>query len=260
MPSIGIAQLQPLVDSCPDLLDLDESPVKTRTVVGPVPPPRRYVWSSRLTSEAGVEDAVELFAVRCTYAASDGGDDGYMEHAVRVSDDGVSVIPVLLNCKVSYEEVPPSSLVEDTFDPLLLDASWRLSHVSLPWLVSYRAGKFALWEKRLLEPTCRAELRRMLSIGPVSSIYDHHMFPSDLEDKEKFEVVDEKTGKTVILPRPVAALRIWNVEGGQYSEVTARLDGAPDDMDAYWTSMKEKIRNTHGDEEFEALMKEATES
>lgn len=122
---------------------------------------------------------------------------------------GDAATPLLLEFKVSYEEMPPAHLVEYTFDEGAAEQSWRLAHVSLPYLLSYRAGKFADWEKRMLEPSCKAEFRRMFAIGPVFTVYDHHMFPSDAVDASQYEVLDESTGKMVVLPRPVAALRVW---------------------------------------------------
>ena len=54
------------------------------------------------------------------------------------------------------------------------------------------------------------------------------MFPSpDDEMEASFTVVDEKTGRKLILPRPVSALRIWNSEKQAYDEVDANLDGSP---------------------------------
>lgn len=128
-------------------------------------------------------------------------------------------------------------------------AEWRLSMVCLEYLLAFRAGKFADWEKRLLQPTCKAEFRRMMGIGPVYNVFDHHMFPSPEDEKDAFEVTDDH-GKKVILPRPVAALRIWSTEKQQYEEVDPTLDGAPApaERDAYWTNMCEKLKETFPEE------------
>ena len=67
----------------------------------------------------------------------------------------------------------------------------------------------------------------MFAIGPVYTVYDHYMFPSTEDEKAEFEVTDEN-GKKVILPRPVAALRIWSTEKQIYETVDPTLDGVPE--------------------------------
>jgi len=231
------------------LNDEDESPVtSSKEVVGEVSADRRQVWSSRLTTEHAdtLLPTDALVAVRCA------GGRGPLEHAVRIRD-GKDAAPLLIECKVSYEELPPAHLVEYRFaDDAAKSgggAEWRLSMVCLEYLLAFRAGKFADWEKRLLQPTCKAEFRRMMGIGPVYNVFDHHMFPSPGDEKDSFEVADDH-GKKVILPRPVAALRIWSTEKQQYEEVDPTLDGAPApaERDVYWATMCEKLQDTFPEE------------
>jgi len=226
-----------LVESV-DLLDEDEQPCTTKEVIGEVSAERRQVWSSRLSTD-DLTDTDDLFAVRCT------GGRGPLEHAVRVRSGAAT--PLMMECKVSYEELPPSALVEYKFPDG--DGEWRLSMVCLEYLLAFRAGKFADWEKRLLQPTCLAELRRMVAIGPVYNVFDHHMFPSPEEEKSKFEVTDDN-GKKVILPRPVSALRIWSMEKQAYKDVDPTLAGTPSEAerDAYWAGLIEKLKENFPEE------------
>eukprot|EP00562_Extubocellulus_spinifer_P021836 CAMPEP_0178610962 /NCGR_PEP_ID=MMETSP0698-20121128/366_1 /TAXON_ID=265572 /ORGANISM="Extubocellulus spinifer, Strain CCMP396" /LENGTH=251 /DNA_ID=CAMNT_0020249577 /DNA_START=14 /DNA_END=769 /DNA_ORIENTATION=+ len=236
-----------LIDSI-DLLDEDEQPVTTKAVIGDVSAERREVWSTRLASPDDLVPTDGLVAVKCT------GGRGPLEHAVRIRDG--SATPLLLECKVSYEELPPAALVEYQFaDGGGDDGKWHLSMVCLEYLLAFRAGKFADWEKRLLQPTCKAEFRRMVAIGPVYNVFDHHMFPSAEEDKSRFEVTDDN-GRKVILPRPVAALRIWDVEKQAYEDVDPTLDGAPavgPERETYWANMIEKLKENFPEETEECL-------
>jgi len=219
-----------------ELLDEDEQPVSSRELIGEVPPARRQVWSSRI-GEDELNSADVVLAVRCE------GGRGPLEHAVRVRSGVAS--PLMLECKVSYEEMPPSSLVEYRFNDG--DGKWRLSMVCLEYLLAFRAGKFKDWEKRLLQPTCKAEFRRMFAIGPVYTVYDHHMFPSPDGEKARFEVTDDN-GKKVILPRPVSELRIWSTEKQAYEQVDPTLDGAPDDRGVYWQQLVARLKENFSEE------------
>ena len=188
-------------------------PASSRTVIGPLAPDdeRRAVYADRWPESAGAE----LIAVRCETA-----DGEALEHVV-CARAGAPPSALMGECKVSYDELPPTALVEFRFDGASRGAAptpWRLSHVSLPMLESYRKGKFAEWEKRMLQPTCKAELRRMFAVGPVFSVYDHHMFPSDDSEMAAFEVTND-AGKKVTLPRPVHALRCWSTEAQRCASV-----------------------------------------
>uniref|UniRef100_A0A7S4IPM5 Uncharacterized protein n=1 Tax=Odontella aurita TaxID=265563 RepID=A0A7S4IPM5_9STRA len=228
-----MASTETLVKSV-DLLDEDEQPVSSREIIGEVSADRLEVWSSRI---ADVKEEDQIIAVRCS------GGRGPLEHAVRVR--GGVAAPLMLECKVSYEEMPPSSLVEYKFSDG--DGQWRLSMVCLEYLLAFRAGKFKDWEKRMLQPTCKAEFRRMFGIGPVYTVYDHHMFPSSEEEKARFEVTDDN-GKKVILPRPVSALRIWSTEKQCFEDVDPTLDGAPQNRDSYWEELVARLEKNFPEE------------
>lgn len=230
-----MASTETLVKSV-DLLDIDEQPVSSREIIGEVSAERREVWSSRLSGE-DLKESDALVAVRCS------GGQGPLEHAVRVRGGVAS--PLMLECKVSYEVMPPSSLVEYKFADG--DGKWRLSMVCLEYLLAFRAGKFKDWEKRMLQPTCMAEFRRMFAIGPVYTVYDYHMFPSPEEEKGRFEVTDER-GKKVILPRPVSSLRIWSTEKQSFEDVDPTLDGAPQDRESYWEQLIARLKENFPEE------------
>lgn len=220
------------------LLDQDEEPCTEKHILGDVQKDRRSVWMSRI-AEDDLKDNDRVMAVKCT------GGRGVLEHAVRIRNNAAKAL--MLECKVSFEELPPSALVEYQFKD---SDEWRLSMVCLDYLLAFRAGKFKDWEQRLLQPTCLAELRRMVSIGAVFQVYDHHMFPSPENEKAQFEVKDENSGKTVVLPRPVSALRIWNVDKQAYDEVDPTLEGAPPvaERDAYWKGLLQKLAQNFPDE------------
>lgn len=230
-----MASTETLVKSV-DLLDEDEQPVSSREIIGAVSVERREVWSSRV-GEDDLKATDDVVAVRCS------GGRGPIEHAVRIRGGVAS--PLMLECKVSYEEMPPSSLVEYKFSDG--DGKWRLSMVCLEYLLAFRAGKFKDWEKRMLQPTCKAEFRRMFAIGPVYTVYDHHMFPSPENEKGRFEVTDDN-GKKVILPRPVSALRIWSTEKQSFEDVDPTLDGAPQDRDSYWEELISRLKENFPEE------------
>jgi len=145
-------------------------------------------------------------------------------------------------------------------------------------VVSFRGGKFGQWEKgmknvrppsfklgiycvlkscsiaafdsAILQPDCKAAFRRMWQVGPVFRLYDKDMFPTPAADKDKYEVLDDKTGKTVHIPHPVSGIRIWNSETDSYDEVSPVLDGSPEDPAAYWEKLGNELKEQWGDEEF----------
>lgn len=121
-------------------------------------------------------------------------------------------------------------------------------------LTEFRRGKFKQWEDNMKHATCKAAFKRMWQVGPVFKVYDKNMFAHSDADREKYEVVDEKTGKTVDIPHPVAALRIWNAEKGSYDEVESVLDGSPADPAAYWAELKLELETIYSKEEFDDMI------
>ena len=114
---------------------------------------------------------------------------------------------------------------------------------------------FLLLCRVVSQPDCKAAFRRMWQIGPVFRVYDKLMFPTPEADKAKFEVVDEKTGKTVDIPHPVSSLRIWNPETQQYDDVSPILDGSPEDPASYWKGLEKELLEQWGEEEFADMTK-----
>ena len=102
----------------------------------------------------------------------------------------------------------------------------------------------------LNNPDCEAQFRRMLQCGIVINMYDKGMFPTPDALKEKYQVVDDKNGKTIDLPHPVAALRVWNAEKQAYDDVSPHLDGAPtaEEKDAAWAKILDDFRESRGHE------------
>jgi len=105
------------------------------------------------------------------------------------------------------------------------------------------------------KPDCKASFRRLLRIGVINRMFDHVAFPSPDHEKADWEVKDEK-GKTVIIPRTIQGLRIWNVAKRAYDPVSPLLPGAPNDNDKeeYWKEMMVKFREQYGDEEIDELL------
>ena len=245
-PRVAASKMaMPEVLNSVELLDQDGTPVASREVLGPLPADseRRAIYAARFP-EVGAEDT--LVALRCE------GGSGTLEHIVRLR--GEEATALMGECKVSYEDLPPTALVEYRFSTDDAKPDWRLSHVSLPMLISYRKGKFNDWEKRFLEPTCKAELRRMYAVGPVYSVYDHHMFPSDPAAMARFEFTNDE-GRKVTLPRPVHALRVWSSAAQAYEPVEAALEGAPAaaEQPAYWARLNERLAEVLGADEYAAL-------
>mmetsp|Transcript_25952 Transcript_25952/g.36569 ORF Transcript_25952/g.36569 Transcript_25952/m.36569 type:complete len:260 (+) Transcript_25952:120-899(+) len=239
-----------------ELLDQEEAPVSSREIIGVVSLERLAIWATREDVASVIDPQNDtIIAVKCV--GSDGETE--LEHAVKISNNDTHAEAIMIECKVSYEEMSPSALVEYKYqDDATVQDQWRLSLVSLPYLLSFRAGKFKMWEQRMVQPTCKAEFRRMFAIGPVYQIFDHIMFPSPPEERSQFDVIDDASGKKIILPRPVSALRIWNTTTQSYDVVDSTLDGTPTtdaERELYWTNLVTKLKETFG-EEIEDIMKQ----
>lgn len=155
---------------------------------------------------------------------------------------------VMATCQITYEDMTPSECCEYAFgeDP----NSWALAQLSRDALESYRGMKFEAWKSMLMNPTCEAQFRRMLQIGIVSRLYDAHVFPTPEAHKSLYNVSDEKTGKNIQLPHPVAALRVWNAAEQKYDSIDPQLQGAPTEAGKaeYWTSLMLELKQKLGDE------------
>lgn len=133
------------------------------------------------------------------------------------------------------------------------DDTWRVCRGDAQSLISYREFKFGEYEKEIktIPPPCMAGLARMLHQGPVTKLYENQpvgrqIFPMSQEELVAFQHT-RPDGKVVILPRPLAALRVFSPETGQYKELDLTLDGAPQDEEKWWDDLVCFLKsNLHG--------------
>jgi len=155
---------------------------------------------------------------------------------------------VMGSCSITYEDMTPSECCEYSFaeDP----STWASAQLSRDALESYRSMKFEAWKGMLTAPTCEAQFRRMLQIGIVTRLFDGHVFPTPESQKSLFQVIDEKSGKTIELPHPVAGLRVWNAASQCYDSIDPHLQGAPQEAekDAFWARLIQDLKVQLGDE------------
>lgn len=193
----------------------------------------------------GVQDSDVLFSA---FAEDD------WEHIVRF--DGEQLHEVMTECKIMFEPLPPTAMVEYQFE----DKVWRLSKIGVDACNHYRQSKFGMWEGMITKPVCEASLRRMYEIGLITTLFDHLAFPNPPEMESQYVAKNEETGKDVIIPHPVLALRTWkradDNRGGSYVEVQSRLDScpAPEEEAAYWQKTVDYLK-LHFPEEMERIVK-----
>merc|ERR1719336_3157269 len=130
-----------------------------------------------------------------------------------MTGDDVEVVE--LEDKITMEDMSPSALVEYTFGGD--DKKWMLAPMSLVSLEGYRKMKFANWKNMIEHPVCEAAFKRLLNIGLITNMFDNVAFPSP-EEEEKDWIVQDEHGKDHQIPRPVKALRVWNVKERCYKE------------------------------------------
>lgn len=174
------------------------------------------------------------------------------EKIVHFDEQETNMEDLKLECQVSLEEYSPSQLIEYTFNE---NGPWYLSPMSLPSLEQYRKTKFENWKHMIEHPDCEAAFKRLLNIGLINRMFDFHAFPSPDNEKHLYEVKDEN-GKTVMIPRPVKALRIWNPAKKKYDDVDCHLEGAPKDNEVqqYWENMLNQFRLERGNEYIDKLL------
>jgi hypothetical protein len=163
---------------------------------------------------------------------------------------------VMGSCAITYEDLSPSECIEYSFaeDP----STWALAQISLEALENYRGQKFEHWKSMLTSPTCEAQFRRMLQIGIVARLYDSHVFPTPESQKSLYQVTDEKTGKLIELPHPVAGLRVWDASKSSYQSLDPQLTGAPSEAEksTYWTNLIQELKVKLGDEYVSSFVKQ----
>merc|ERR1711879_364809 len=184
--------------------------------------------------------------------------DGRMVVAIIAKDNAGDLIELVAagtnalkllkcSCQITMEDLSPSECVEYAFAEA--PCQWRLAQLSRGALESYRSMKFEAWKKMLLEPTCEAQFRRMLQIGPVTRLYDPQIFPTPDSLRSSYQVTDEKNGRQIQLPHPVANLRLWNASKRSYDKIDPQLEGAPSEAEknAWWAKTIQDLKEKHGD-------------
>mmetsp|Transcript_28526 Transcript_28526/g.39718 ORF Transcript_28526/g.39718 Transcript_28526/m.39718 type:complete len:325 (-) Transcript_28526:131-1105(-) len=173
------------------------------------------------------------------------------------SVDGYSARAHITDCKISYEEVSATQLVEYQFEET---DEWFLGVTTRDSLESFRKTKFDAWKTQLLTTTCRATLRSLLGLGPITRLYDRFALPTPEAQAAHFETRDEN-GKKVYIPHCVKAIRVWNAGTRKYDATEAHLDGAPErkeEIESLWQSMLAQLRQAHGKKLIDELLEEGT--
>ncbi len=237
--------------------DWDDNELKAQSI--------RFLEEDRLqrygAKSESVRTAKHVLAVECVPDEdsdddSDGDDDDaeseVSECIVAIDGEGKGSV-VQMDDKIMMEEVSPSSLIEYTFDTA--NAQWMVAPMGLMSLEGYRRSKFANWKKMIEHPVCEAAFKRLLNVGIITNMFDHVAFPSP-EHEEKEWIVKDEHDRDVVIPRPVQALRVWNVKKRAYEAVRAHLDGAPkaEEAAAYWEAMVAKFKEERGEEYIDGLL------
>jgi hypothetical protein len=221
--------------------------------------------AARYAKAAGRTVGAESCMISIAAELSDGAVIDYVA-VVRTDATGQPLTPaavqedafLMATCKISYDDLSPTQLIEYCFPDEPPFPTWHMAGISLESFSMFSGSKFKLWEKQLKEPSCEAAFRRLLQAGPVFRVYDPAMFPTPPELESRYRVVDEKTGKLVPLPHPIAKCRVWNAKDQKYDDVDASLDGAPKsegEATVYWSNLLTELRSLHGAEYIDSLLK-----
>eukprot|EP00929_Paragymnodinium_shiwhaense_P101555 TRINITY_DN6471_c0_g1_i1.p1 TRINITY_DN6471_c0_g1~~TRINITY_DN6471_c0_g1_i1.p1 ORF type:complete len:245 (-),score=48.74 TRINITY_DN6471_c0_g1_i1:347-1081(-) len=200
------------------------------------------------TSFPQCAEGVEVVAIVATSAS------GVTQELTAIAKGDAKPELVTGSCSITMEDLLPSDCVEYAFGEA--PGQWRMSQLSRDALETYRSMKFDAWKKMLLEPTCEAQFRRMLQIGLVTRLYDPHVFPTPDDLKSSYQVTDERNGKLITLPHPVAELRVWDASKQAYENIESLLTGAPNDAEkeSWWTSFLNDLKKSNGEEYIAALL------
>lgn len=151
-----------------------------------------------------------------------------------------------------YDDLPATQIIEYKFAE---DGRWLLSCISQSSLEMYRASKFKAWRELLLDGggKCVVTFRRMLKTGLVTQMYDTMAFPSPAEEASDWKTKDAN-GKTIDVPRPVYAIRVWDAAEKKHSALGTKLDGAPEpaEEEGYWQKLLVEVKEKIGAEEVES--------
>jgi len=166
------------------------------------------------------------------------------EHMVIRHEDGL--LEVKMECAIMMEPLPPFQIIQYQFE----DSVWRLSKIGAMACENYRKGKFKHWEEMIKKPVCEASLRRMVEIGLITTLFDHLAFPNPPETEGDYETINDETGKKVLIPHPIQALRVWDSAKREYKSQNGRLEGAPEpsEEEGYWTVLLTDLREKFPEE------------
>eukprot|EP00397_Hematodinium_sp_SG-2012_P052591 GEMP01062254.1.p1 GENE.GEMP01062254.1~~GEMP01062254.1.p1 ORF type:complete len:227 (+),score=45.72 GEMP01062254.1:36-716(+) len=172
-----------------------------------------------------------------------------------VTQDGSEYEVLVSSCSITYEDMSAASFVEYKFAE---ESIFRMAKVSVAALESYRLVKFKQWLDMLHNPTCEAQLRRMLQIGVVTRLFDKQLFPTPEEFVNQYRIRDEHTGKMIDVPHMVEQMRVWNSEKQQYEQLECHLDGAPPDSERekWWSEKIAELKKMKGADYIESMHKD----
>ena len=191
----------------------------------------------RMTAVPDVARWAEKYAgmAESTLLENVNSSDSIYEVLVREADDSKTLLHVVAgseirvltgDCQITFDEVPLAAFVEYRFSEDS-EETWRVASVTEDALRELKKTMFASWEEQIRRPSCEAAFRRLLQAGPISKVFDKHLFPTPDALKSKYQVVHETSGKLIDLPHPVDKLRVFDPESDAYREIDGTLDGAP---------------------------------
>ena len=176
--------------------------------------------------------------------------------AVAVSDSDFSVPTT--ECAIMMNDIAPTQLIEYRF-PEDATGSFRLGTVSRESYEMTLAQKFDAWKKMFVGGDCEAALRRMIRNGLPATVFCNGMFPTPDAYRATYAVTDEKTGKEVLLPHPIAEARVWDASSQAYAKLSVAMVGVPTDeaaRKALWESLLTEVRGRFGDDVVDNILKE----
>jgi len=173
------------------------------------------------------------------------------EHILLIKNN--SIVSIQRCDGILMEEFPITKMVEYRFSA---DDTWKVSQIGVDALAQYRGLKFKTWLEMIRSPDCEAQFRRLLQTGLICTMFDHTAFKTPAADLEKYQVLDQKSGKTVKIPHPVYELRSWDPKQRAYVKQDTRLVGAPkpEDEEKFWENLLDELRGVHGKEYVDQLI------
>jgi len=225
-----------------ELVDMNDAPMAELSQ-HPLPQDRRAFMATAFP-ELAQANAVAIIGK---------SDDGSIREFVAIEEGGKPKL-VMGSCQITFADITPSECIEYAFEEQ--PGQWRVAQLSLEALETYRGTKFKDWHNMLRNPSCEAQFRRMLQIGVVTRLYDQHLFPTPDALKSLYQVTDEKSGKHINLPHPVAELRVWDAPSQKYVNIDPQTEGAPSlaEKVRWWDNLLAEFKASHGDEYIDSLL------